>query len=69
MTIESELPLYVNVRTYIFHLQGKHALFEEIKEINQQLIDAMVVLSDEDTIPNAAAVAIAGGEGTIVEFP
>ena len=59
----------MNVRTYVFHLQGTHALFEEIKEINQQLIDAMVVLSDEDTIPTAPAAAIAGGEGTIVKCP
>lgn len=44
LTIESELPLYVNVRNYVFHLQAKHALFEEIKEINQQLIDTMVDL-------------------------
>ena len=55
----------MTVRTYVFHLQAKHALFEEIKGINQQLIDTVVVLSDEDTIPTAAATA--GSEGTIVK--
>ena len=48
-------------------MQAKHALFEEVKEINQQLIDAVVDLSDEDTIPTAAAAATVGGEGTIVK--
>lgn len=46
-------------------LQAKHALSEEIREINQQLIDTVVVISDEDTIPTAAATE--GGEGTIVK--
>uniref|UniRef100_A0A7N2LKG7 Uncharacterized protein n=1 Tax=Quercus lobata TaxID=97700 RepID=A0A7N2LKG7_QUELO len=48
-------------------MKAKHALFEEVKEINQQLKDAVVDLSDEDTIPTAAAAATAGGEGTIVK--
>jgi PAX-interacting protein 1 len=59
--------LHVNVRTYVFNVQAKHALLEEIREINQQLIDTVVVLSDEDTIPTAAAAATDGGEGTIVK--
>jgi N-acetylglutamate synthase-like GNAT family acetyltransferase len=46
-------------------LQAKHVLLEEIREINQQLIDTVVVISDEDTIPTAAATE--GGQGTIVK--
>ena len=57
----------MNVRTYVFHLQAKHALFVEVTEINQQQIDAVVDLSDEDTIPTATAAATAGSEGTIVK--
>lgn len=47
-------------------LQANHALLEEIKEINQRLIDTVVDISDEDVDPTAAAVAAEGGEGNIV---
>ena len=41
---------------------------EEIREINQQLIDTVVDISHEDIDPAAAAAAAAeGGEGTIVK--
>lgn len=46
-------------------LQARHALLEEIREINQQLIDTVVVISDEDTIPTAAATY--AGQGIIVK--
>ncbi|XP_062175193.1 mediator of RNA polymerase II transcription subunit 15a-like isoform X4 [Alnus glutinosa] len=46
-------------------IEAKHVLLEEIREINQQLIDTVVVISDEDTIPTAAATE--GGQGTIVK--
>ncbi|XP_042956549.1 mediator of RNA polymerase II transcription subunit 15a-like isoform X1 [Carya illinoinensis] len=45
-------------------IEAKHALLEEIREINQQLIDTVVVISDEHTISTAAATGC--GEGTIV---
>jgi PAX-interacting protein 1 len=45
-------------------LQVNHALLEEIREINQGLIDTVVDISDEDVDPTAAAE---GGEGTIVK--
>ncbi|KAM4082048.1 hypothetical protein ACJW30_11G139500 [Castanea mollissima] len=60
-----ELESSVTSSTKRPRIEAKHALFEEIKGINQQLIDTVVVLSDEDTIPTAAATA--GIEGTIVK--
>lgn len=48
-------------------LQVNHALSEEIREINQGLIDTVVAISDEDVDPTAAAAAAEGGEGTIVK--
>lgn len=50
-------------------LQANLALFEEIKEINQRLIDTVVDISDEDVDPTATATAatIEVGEGTIVK--
>lgn len=50
-------------------LQANHALLEEIREINQRLIDTVVDISNEDVDPSAAAAAAAadGGEGTIVK--
>ena len=48
-------------------LQANHALLEEIREINQRLIDTVVDISDEDVDPSAAAAAVDGGEGTIVK--
>ena len=40
---------------------------EEIREINQRLIDTVVDISDEDVDPSAAAAA-EGAEGSIVKF-
>ncbi|KAL5781399.1 hypothetical protein ACOSP7_006428 [Xanthoceras sorbifolium] len=49
-------------------VEANHVLSEEIREINQQLIDTVVDISDEDVDPTAAAAAAAeGGEGTIVK--
>ncbi|KAK7255185.1 hypothetical protein RIF29_28589 [Crotalaria pallida] len=46
--------------------EADHALLEEIREINFQLIDTVVEISDEDVDPTAAAAA-EGAEGTIVK--
>lgn len=49
-------------------MQANHVLLEELREINQRLIDTVVDISDEDDDPTAAAAAAAeGGEGTIVK--
>ncbi|XP_059653684.1 mediator of RNA polymerase II transcription subunit 15a-like [Cornus florida] len=48
-------------------IEANHALLEEIREINQQLIDTVVDISDEDVDLTAAAAATEGGEGTIVK--
>ena len=47
-------------------LQVNHALLEEIREINQRLIDTVVDISDEDVDPSTAAATVEGGEGIIV---
>ncbi|KAK2643995.1 hypothetical protein Ddye_019190 [Dipteronia dyeriana] len=47
-------------------VEANHVLLEEIREINQRLIDTVVDISDEDVDPTAAAAA-EGGEGTIVK--
>lgn len=44
-----------------------HALLEEIREINERLIDIVVDVSDEDLDPSVAASASEGREGTIVK--
>ncbi|KAE7997281.1 hypothetical protein FH972_001928 [Carpinus fangiana] len=46
-------------------IEVNHALLEEIRDINQGLIDTIVDISDEDVDPTAAAAE--GGEGTIVK--
>lgn len=51
----------------MFSLQANHALLEEIREINQRLIDTVVDISEEDVDPTAAGSAAGGGEGTIVK--
>lgn len=48
-------------------MQANHTLIEEIRAINQRLIDTVVDISDEDVDPSAAAAAAEGGEGTIVK--
>lgn len=49
-------------------LQANHALLEEIREINQRLIDTVICVSDEDVDPiSASAITAEGGEGTIVK--
>lgn len=48
-------------------LQANHALLEEIKEINQRLIDTVVDICD-DVDPSAVAAAFPeGSEGTFVK--
>ncbi|KAE8718443.1 hypothetical protein F3Y22_tig00110013pilonHSYRG00215 [Hibiscus syriacus] len=48
-------------------IEGNHALLEEIREINERLIDTVVDISDEDVYPGAAASTAKGGEGTVVK--
>ncbi|KAK5830929.1 hypothetical protein PVK06_014724 [Gossypium arboreum] len=48
-------------------IEANHALLEEIREINQQLIDTVVDISDEDVDPGMVATAAEGGEGTVVK--
>ncbi|KAI3692446.1 hypothetical protein L6452_32262 [Arctium lappa] len=45
-------------------IETNHALLEEIKEINQGLIDTVVDISEEDIDPAAASE---GGDGTVVK--
>ncbi|KVH91385.1 Coactivator CBP, KIX domain-containing protein [Cynara cardunculus var. scolymus] len=45
-------------------IETNHALLEEIKEINQGLIDTVVDISEEDNDPAAASE---GGDGTVVK--
>lgn len=40
---------------------------EEIREVNQRLIDTVVDISNEEVDPTAAAAAAEGTEGTIVK--
>lgn len=51
---------------YLIILQVNDTLQEEIREINQQLIDTVVSICDEDSDSVAAAFE-GGGEGTIVK--
>ncbi|OWM87307.1 hypothetical protein CDL15_Pgr022414 [Punica granatum] len=46
---------------------ANHVLKEEIREINKQLIDVVVDISDEDVDPTAAAAVAEGGEGVVYE--
>ncbi|KAF8047070.1 hypothetical protein N665_3222s0001, partial [Sinapis alba] len=50
--------------------ETEHALLEEIKEINQRLIDTVVEISDDEdaTDPSEGATASKGCEGTTVRF-
>nr|APR64296.1 hypothetical protein [Populus tomentosa] len=48
-------------------IEANHALLEEIREINQRLIDTVVDISDEDVDSTAVAATAEGGEGTIVK--
>ncbi|OAY52742.1 mediator of RNA polymerase II transcription subunit 15a [Manihot esculenta] len=48
-------------------IEANHALLEEIREINQRLIDTVVDISEEDVGPTAAAPSAEGSEGTIVK--
>lgn len=59
--------LYCFSCIYIYLLQASHILLEEIREINQRLIDTVVVISDEVVDPSALAAAADGSEGTIVK--
>ncbi|KAG6789062.1 hypothetical protein POTOM_005146 [Populus tomentosa] len=48
-------------------IEANHALFEEIREINQRLLATVVDISDEDVDSTAAAAAAEGGGGTFVK--
>ncbi|XP_054783608.1 mediator of RNA polymerase II transcription subunit 15a-like isoform X2 [Prosopis cineraria] len=48
-------------------IKANHSLLEEIREINQRLIDTVVDISDEDVDHTAAAAAAEESEGTIVK--
>ncbi|KAH8520777.1 hypothetical protein H0E87_001996 [Populus deltoides] len=48
-------------------IEANHALLEEIREINQRLLDTVVDISDEDVDSTAAAAAAEGGGGTFVK--
>lgn len=48
-------------------LQVNHALVEEIQNINRQLMDTIVEISDEGIDPSAVAAVTEGGEGTTVK--
>ncbi|KAE8662939.1 Mediator of RNA polymerase II transcription subunit 15a [Hibiscus syriacus] len=48
-------------------IEANHGLLEEIREINERLIDTVVGISDEGVYPGAAASTTEGGEGTIVK--
>uniref|UniRef100_A0A1J3JTF3 Mediator of RNA polymerase II transcription subunit 15a n=1 Tax=Noccaea caerulescens TaxID=107243 RepID=A0A1J3JTF3_NOCCA len=50
--------------------ETEHALLEEIKEINQRLIDTVVEISDDEDAadPSEEAIASKGCEGTTVRF-
>ncbi|GAV60967.1 hypothetical protein CFOL_v3_04495 [Cephalotus follicularis] len=63
----SELESTATSRIKRPRLEASHALLEEIREINQRLIDTVVDISDEDVDPVATAAAAEGGEGTIVK--
>nr|KYP56775.1 hypothetical protein KK1_003022 [Cajanus cajan] len=47
-------------------IEANHSLLEEIREVNQRLIDTVVDISNEEVDPTAAAAA-EGTEGTIVK--
>ncbi|XP_042063120.1 mediator of RNA polymerase II transcription subunit 15a-like isoform X1 [Salvia splendens] len=47
--------------------EANHALEEELRDINQRLIDTVVYISEDDVDPTAVAAASEGGEGTIVK--
>ncbi|XP_074274402.1 mediator of RNA polymerase II transcription subunit 15a isoform X2 [Silene latifolia] len=49
-------------------IEVNHALLEEIREINERLIDTVVDISDESMDPSLVALAAEGSEGTIVKF-
>ncbi|RYR40681.1 hypothetical protein Ahy_A09g046424 isoform E [Arachis hypogaea] len=48
-------------------IEANHALLEEIREINQRLIDTVVDISEEEVDPTSAAAAADGAEGTVVK--
>ncbi|KAL3622686.1 hypothetical protein CASFOL_033294 [Castilleja foliolosa] len=48
-------------------IEVNHALAEELREINQRLIDTVVYISEDDVDPTAVAADGEGEEGTIVK--
>ncbi|CAL0332342.1 unnamed protein product [Lupinus luteus] len=47
-------------------VEASHALLEEIKKVNQRLIDTVVDISEEDIDPIVAVIGAEGAEGTVV---
>ncbi|KAI4372867.1 hypothetical protein MLD38_011051 [Melastoma candidum] len=47
--------------------ETNHILLEEIRYINQRLIDTVIDISEEDVDPSSAAAAVAEGGGVIVK--
>ncbi|KAJ7962802.1 mediator of RNA polymerase II transcription subunit 15a-like [Quillaja saponaria] len=48
-------------------IKANHALSEEIRQINQRLIDTVVDISEEDVDQTVAAVASEGSDGSVVK--
>ncbi|XP_022967562.1 mediator of RNA polymerase II transcription subunit 15a-like isoform X1 [Cucurbita maxima] len=63
----SDLESTATSRAKRSRVEANHVLLEEIREINQRLIDTVVVISDEVVDPSALAAAADGSEGTIVK--
>lgn len=52
----------------IGNYQEKCSLLEEIKEINNLLIDSEIVIGEKDSIQSAAGGAAEDGEGLVIKF-
>lgn len=60
------MTIYVNLS--IVNSQENCSLLEEIKEINNLLIDSEVVISEKDIIQSEAGGVAEHGEGLVIEF-
>ncbi|XP_014499691.1 mediator of RNA polymerase II transcription subunit 15a isoform X1 [Vigna radiata var. radiata] len=63
----SDLDSTATSRFKMPRVEANHSLLEEIREVNQRLIDTVVDISNEEVDPTAAAAAAEGTEGTIVK--
>ncbi|KAG4944950.1 hypothetical protein JHK87_040957 [Glycine soja] len=63
----SDLDSTATSRFKMPRIEANHSLLEEIREVNQRLIDTVVDISNEEVDPTAAAAAAEGTEGTIVK--